>query len=492
MTTQQFTFEEHDKLRRESFATYLFSLIQHRNEYRRPDSSNAFSIAIDATYGAGKTRFLHMFQAMEQSKDYKIVYYSAWEFDLYDDAISPLLDLISKSHLFRFSNAKETTKNAAVKALNILKTIGISYLSGQAKAHFGSEYTELIDDIKEVCGEDASISSVHDIRTKCIEKIRSALNTAARNKPLVFIVDELDRCKPSFAINTLEVLKHLLNVDNVVFLIALDMRQLCSSVHHVYGQNIDADEYVLKLFDYCLVLPAPYSFEYIHYSFHQIDKEITSQKYPNLYNTAYMLLREGGCSLRFIDTLHTTYKLMWNAYLKNYLDYVETEDNHKRKDETPLILYYFALFLKMKHPQVFKTVTQSRQVSNETKQFLREISHNSSSVESFIRNCNYEIATSSTLSYNYNGKGYDDKIEICDTAYPSEDSTVRVMYGSEMMNWCEIHLDKKAHVHHIMFRSDILNFHKYRRLTFGQFIHRQLEMYNPIRSENPESDTPTT
>lgn len=67
MPAQQiFTFEEHDKLNRKPFADFLFSLIQHRNEYRRPDSNKSYSIAIDAVYGSGKTRFLKMFQSMVQ------------------------------------------------------------------------------------------------------------------------------------------------------------------------------------------------------------------------------------------------------------------------------------------------------------------------------------------------------------------------------------------------------------------------------------------
>ena len=52
-TQQTFTFEEHDKLNRKPFAEFLFSLIQHRNEYRRPDSNKSYSIAIDAVYGSG-------------------------------------------------------------------------------------------------------------------------------------------------------------------------------------------------------------------------------------------------------------------------------------------------------------------------------------------------------------------------------------------------------------------------------------------------------
>src|SRR5690606_32386565 len=63
---------------------------------------------------------------------------------------------------------------------------------------------------------------------------------------LVIIIDELDRCKPSFAVEVLEKIKHLFSVKNVVFLLVMHKQQLEEAIRSVYGANIDAHTYLQK------------------------------------------------------------------------------------------------------------------------------------------------------------------------------------------------------------------------------------------------------
>ncbi len=65
-------------------------------------------------------------------------------------------------------------------------------------------------------------------------------------KPLIFIIDELDRCKPAFALALLERVKHFFSVPHVHFVLGVNSEQLCSSVRAVYGADIDARLYLQK------------------------------------------------------------------------------------------------------------------------------------------------------------------------------------------------------------------------------------------------------
>jgi predicted KAP-like P-loop ATPase len=67
-------------------------------------------------------------------------------------------------------------------------------------------------------------------------------------------VDELDRCRPTYAIQTLELVKHLFNVPGLIFIFALDIEQLSHSVQTVYGQNMDAQGYLCRFFDYFMMM----------------------------------------------------------------------------------------------------------------------------------------------------------------------------------------------------------------------------------------------
>ncbi len=77
-------------------------------------------------------------------------------------------------------------------------------------------------------------------------------------KPVVFIIDELDRCNPKFAVKLLERLKHLFEVPNIIFVLGLNTEQLQYAVQGFYGSAyINGNEYLKRFFDVELSLPTP-------------------------------------------------------------------------------------------------------------------------------------------------------------------------------------------------------------------------------------------
>lgn len=438
MSTQlTFTFEEHDKLNRKPFAEFLFSLIQHRNEYRRPDSNKSYSIAIDAVYGSGKTRFLKMFQSMvQQTGGYNVAYYSAWEHDLYDDALAPILSLLDRpAGIFEEQAYTRMEQTLGAKALRVLKRMGTSFLSMKAKKHFGEDYEEIIDDIKTLFSEDSADHDAYDLRMKCIKELQHGLKKATEDAPLIFIIDELDRCNPAFAIKTLEVAKHLLDVKNIIFVFALDMRQIRAAIRKFYGQDIDADGYLTKVFDYMTLLPIPDKDKYIRTLFSPLDIR-KNTTFHLFVSNASELLQHGNCTLRCIDTIYTTFCIMWNSFLKQNFN-VPT-----------CTLYFSFLYIKFLHPELFIAMTASTQTTGALRAELKRVLPRDNALIDFYDLCPVVINTSKYSTV------LDEQIDAC-------------RYNSDRCN-------------------ELLH------LTYGQFIHRQLEMYNPLRTEEPSRNIPTT
>ena len=77
---------------------------------------------------------------------------------------------------------------------------------------------------------------------------------AETKRPMVFIIDELDRCRPTFAIELLERVKHIFDVPNLVFVFGVNRDELCKSLQSVYGA-IDSDVYLRRFFDMEFTLP---------------------------------------------------------------------------------------------------------------------------------------------------------------------------------------------------------------------------------------------
>ena len=90
-----------------------------------------------------------------------------------------------------------------------------------------------------------------------LHNMAGALSEANGNFPLIVAVDELDRCRPSYAVELLEVAKHLFAVDHVVFILAVNCEQLAHSVKALYGSDFDAEGYLRRFFDVDCQLPEP-------------------------------------------------------------------------------------------------------------------------------------------------------------------------------------------------------------------------------------------
>ena len=89
---------------------------------------------------------------------------------------------------------------------------------------------------------------------KVINAMKKSLENITKEKPIYFIIDELDRCRPNFALELLEKIKHIFDVKGITFLIAADFDSLGKIIQNIYG-NINTDEYFRKFIDLKLMMP---------------------------------------------------------------------------------------------------------------------------------------------------------------------------------------------------------------------------------------------
>lgn len=68
-------------------------------------------------------------------------------------------------------------------------------------------------------------------------------------------MDELDRCLPTYAIKVLERIHHIFNgLENVVVIIAMEKKQIENSLHQIYGEGMDVDQYLKKFIPFSVKL----------------------------------------------------------------------------------------------------------------------------------------------------------------------------------------------------------------------------------------------
>ncbi|GLS00573.1 hypothetical protein GCM10007859_05800 [Brevundimonas denitrificans] len=106
--------------------------------------------------------------------------------------------------------------------------------------------TKFID--RKIADYKARIDSAAQFQNRLKSILSNLESRSEATLPLFVLIDELDRCRPTYAIEMLEQVKHLFDIDNTIFLIATDGDQLSHSIKAVYGEGFDGSGYLLRFF----------------------------------------------------------------------------------------------------------------------------------------------------------------------------------------------------------------------------------------------------
>lgn len=266
------------KLDREKYAKVLTNIIENYPE--------GFVLAINNKWGTGKTTFVRMWEQLLINKNFKTIYFNAWENDFEDNPLTAFvgeLSIINKKENEKFNKLVE---NAAIISKNvapaILKAFFKKYIDSETLVDGISDTTKSLleifkDDIKEYSKRKESISEFKN----CLSQF---VTNEANSKPLIFIIDELDRCRPNYAVLLLEQVKHFFSVPNIVFVLSIDKTQLGSAICGVYGsENIDSNEYLRRFIDIEYSVPDPDKGKFIYYlyEYFEFDSFFQSEKRNN-------------------------------------------------------------------------------------------------------------------------------------------------------------------------------------------------------------------
>ena len=88
-----------------------------------------------------------------------------------------------------------------------------------------------------------------------LNKLKGSIIELAKDRTIIIVVDELDRCVPNYVIKVLERLHHIFDgVSNSVTILSIDRTQLEHSLEKIYGSDIDTEHYLKKFIDFRIKL----------------------------------------------------------------------------------------------------------------------------------------------------------------------------------------------------------------------------------------------
>lgn len=226
------------------------------------------SIALDSTWGSGKTFFVKqlkiLFDAFNETSNpdvgkyreeireiwskfnqtekplvrHKVIYYDAWENDNDNDPILSIMYSILKTE---------------VTEMNLTEKNGIGDIVFAVVD--GLRGTNLAGIVEKVQGNDLleEIRKQKNVKEKIGEFLDSLfteqVGSSEEKQRMIIIVDELDRCNPGYAVKLLERIKHYFDNDRITFLFSTNLSQLEHTIRKHYGQEFDAGRYLNRFFN---------------------------------------------------------------------------------------------------------------------------------------------------------------------------------------------------------------------------------------------------
>lgn len=314
-----------DMLRRRDEARLLERyLISETETFAAQGREQALVLALDAQYGEGKSWFLKRFTE-QLTLNHPVASVDAWVDDGNNEPLVSIMAALEdclRPHL-RTAALKKRMASLARAALPIMGKAAVAAAGKAMEKYlgdtFGEEASATLQKAKAATAKKADddtpadaaldalaegVSEIVDVAGKAmlaqyrerqksrdtfkanLKAIAQGLRAAqggGKQGPIFIVVDELDRCRPSYAISLLEDIKHLFDVPGVVFIIALHSGQLQASVKAIYGEHFDGADYLRRFFTRHYELRRLLITELVASQFTWIDRQSVRLESPSIY-----------------------------------------------------------------------------------------------------------------------------------------------------------------------------------------------------------------
>ena len=342
-----------DKLERKAIAEKLTRIIDGEPGH--------LTISVHGPWGTGKTFLLKRWRQQLENDKIKCIYFNAWSDDFHGEPLVAMIGQLAESLAGEeYEEIIALIKKSVIPLIGYAAdlSIGVPISDGIKKLH-DAVTDKKMDDYYKQAATKRELS-------KKLKEMAGKVKTET-GKPLIFIIDELDRCRPTFAVELLERVKHIFDIPNIIFVFGVNRTELCKAVESVYGA-IDSDTYLRRFFDLSLTLPAASADKFCgylaqEYNLHKFFAE-ASEIGDSAHQFAYKNLMKG---------LTTFVKFMELSLrdIDNCLKAVVLEGkNLNVKNRNSIIVIVPLIVLRLKNRSLYERFLQGKCFSGEVMDYF--------------------------------------------------------------------------------------------------------------------------
>ena len=256
------TFDERDEFNRKPIAEKIITLLE--------SDIDVSPLLIDGDWGTGKSEFCQKLINLMDKEKYHLVYVDAFKTDYMEEPLLALLAEIIKTCTLggkteeQIERREKLTRIFASAAKFGIKTalkVGTNFLLRQNVEGLSEEWKSAIEEpIKELT--EKTIEAATEVLLKeqveaerNIKVLQAHLKEIAKDKSIIIFIDELDRCRPDYAIDMLEIIKHVFEIDKIKIVLVANMKVIRLAVDHRYGHGVNSYIYLDKFIKFRITLP---------------------------------------------------------------------------------------------------------------------------------------------------------------------------------------------------------------------------------------------
>lgn len=341
ITDMPCTSEEEDLL---EISKYVKGLGKFIRECQTP-----MSIAIQGDWGTGKTSTLNLLKKnLEADKDtngIKCVFFNTWQYSQFNMEDSLYVSFVHNLVKQCGGNDEILRTVAAFGKLAFFKAVDW---------RFGTNASEILDGFEKAKKDQMeSVSKLQEDFAKLVKRT---------GKRLVIFIDDLDRLNPEVAVELLEIIKLFVNVENSIFVLAIDYEVVVKGVRKKYGENL-SEEKCRNFFDKIIQLPFKMPVE--RYNLTELVRKAV-QEQTHMTDEGVNIVAEFISDV--MGTNPRTFKRLVNAFfLINSVNEIGEEAESKTKEIND-VLMFCSLCIQMCLPKLYELM-----VTASTKKQLKEL-----------------------------------------------------------------------------------------------------------------------
>jgi hypothetical protein len=417
-----------DYLNRSDEAKYLTRYLAAR--YHVKKNEQGFVLAVNGDWGLGKSFMIERWCKELEHATHPVVMFNSWENDFtpeplvafiaeLNSALSKQFDKLPKAEELRKSWLKKA-KAVLIPTLKVAGMAAFKHSTGMVITEATELYSGSEDDVGDVEEKNPAIDT-KEIAEKLAEAIDDELKSHSNVKsaivdfksrlstlveylegqsgvqlPIFIFIDELDRCRPDYAIKLLEGIKHLFGIPGIHFIVATNLSELAHSVRAIYGERFSAERYLKRFFDMEYSLPEPNGLEFAT----QLMAPIAELPNAKFVTGLEQVFRHDQFPAKNLSFIFTRYAISFGLRLRDQQQVAKLlEASILTLDESPIHVHFlfFLASLYQKNSQLYHEVMKVRSVVGNTK-FMENVPDSFLGPFPIQENVNYETTRSVSVA----------------------------------------------------------------------------------------------